>query len=66
VCEDGDKRDDPLGLQLREDIGRHDRLGHSAGSDRGNDVAEDVVLQTLFRERLGKSNEGKLSSYSDR
>jgi hypothetical protein len=66
VCEDSDERDNPLRFQLREDIGRHDGLGHSAGSDRGNDVAENVVLQTLLRERLGKPNKGELSSYSDR
>jgi hypothetical protein len=62
VCEDGDERNDPLRLQLREDIGGHDGLGHSAGSDWGDDVAEDVVLQTLLCESLSETNKGELSS----
>ena len=64
MCEDGNERDDPLRLQLREDIGRHNGLGHSAGSDWGDDIAEDVILQTLLCKSLGKTNKGKLSSCS--
>ena len=63
VCKDSDKRDNPLRLQLREDVGGHDSLSHSAGCDRRDDVAEDVVLQTLLCERLGETNKGKLRSW---
>ncbi len=64
VCKDGDKWDDPLRLQLREHVGGHDSLGHAAGGDRGDDVAEDVVLQALLRESLGEANKGKFGSYT--
>tara|TARA_R110002003_G_scaffold193_6_gene14968 strand:- start:5332 stop:5697 length:366 start_codon:yes stop_codon:yes gene_type:complete len=62
VCEDGDERDDPLRLQLLEDIGRHDGLGHSASGDGCDDVAKDVVLETLLCERLCKANQGEFGS----
>lgn len=59
VCKDSDERDNPLRLHLLQDIRRHDGFGHSAGGDRGDDVAEDVVLQALLGERLGEANESE-------
>lgn len=64
VCKDSNERDDPLRLKLLEDIGRHDSLGHSAGCDRGDDVAKDVVLQALLCESLGETDEGKFGSFT--
>jgi hypothetical protein len=62
VCEDSDEGNHPGGLQVLENIGRHDSLGHAAGGNGRNDVAEDIVLQTLFCERLGEANKGKFGS----
>lgn len=62
VCKDCNKRDDPLGLQLLKDIRGHHSLGHSASSNRGDDVAEDVVLETLLCKCLSKANEGQFGS----
>jgi hypothetical protein len=66
MCENSNKRDDPLRLQLREDIGRHDSLGHSAGGDRSNDIAKNVVLQALLCKSLCEANKRKFGSYNDR
>jgi len=59
VCEDGDEGHYPLGLELLEHVRRHNGLGHAAGGDGRDDVAENVVLETLFCERLGETDEGE-------
>jgi hypothetical protein len=66
VRKDSHERDDPLGLQLLEDIGGHDGLGHSAGGDWGDDVAEDVVLEALLGECLGEAHEGEFGGCNDK
>lgn len=62
VCKDSDERDNPLRLHFLQNIRRHDGFGHSAGGDRGDDVAEDVVLQALLCECLGETDKSELGS----
>jgi hypothetical protein len=62
VDKDSYKRNDPFGLHVIEDIRRHDSGGHSAASDGGNDVAEDVVLETFLGQRLGEADLGEFGS----
>ena len=50
MYEDCNQRDDPVRLEVLEDIGRHNGLCHSGCGDRGNDVGEDVVLETFLCE----------------
>ena len=74
-CNEGD---DPVGLQVFENLGWHDGLGHSGGSCRelergfsdvtrghtnwGNNVRVDVIFSTFLRQGLRKTHHGQLSS----
>ena len=51
---------DPVGLQVLQHIRRHDSLGHAASGDGSNDVADNVVLETLLGQGLGEANQGQL------
>lgn len=60
VGKDGDQRHDPLGLELLKNLWGHDSLGHAAGSQGSNHVADDVVLGALLGENLSKADKGEL------
>jgi hypothetical protein len=63
VYKNGNQGNDPIRLQVLEDIWRHDSLCHSGCGDGGNDVGEDVVLQTLLCECLCEPDLCKFGSY---
>jgi len=60
VSEDGDEGNNPLRLHEGKKIRGHDGLGHTAGSNRSDDVGDDVVLGTLLGKSLGEANHGEL------
>lgn len=60
VNKDGNERNDPLRLHEGKKIRGHNGLGHAAGSDRSNDVGENVVLDALLGEGLGEADHGEL------
>ena len=62
VRQDGHERDDPLGLHEGQKVRRHDGLGHAAGGDGGDDVADDVVLGALLGEGLCEADHAQLGS----
>ncbi|KAI6769210.1 hypothetical protein HG531_010314 [Fusarium graminearum] len=63
VNQDSDEGNNPFGLELLEDIRRHDGLGHSAGSYlTRNNIGQDTILDTLLGQSLCETDHGELGS----
>lgn len=60
MSEVGDEWDDVLGVQLFENLSRHDGLSHSGGGNWADGVGEDVLLLTLLGKGLGQSVDSEL------
>ena len=53
VTEVGDERDDHLGREVGEDLGRHDGLGQGRGGEGSNRVGVNIVLFRCYVSRHG-------------
>jgi hypothetical protein len=62
VNQTSNKRNNPVGLEVVQNIRGHHRRGHAASSDRGNDVGNNVVLSTLLGQSLGETDLTQLGS----
>lgn len=60
MSEVGNEWDDVLGVQLFENLSRHDGLSHSGGGDWADGVGEDILLLTLLGKGLGQSVDSEL------
>jgi hypothetical protein len=60
VNQTSDKRNNPVGLEVVQNIRGHHRRGHTASSDGGNDVGDNVVLSTLLSQSLGETDLAQL------
>lgn len=55
-----DQRNHPIRLEVLQDIRGHDGSGHTACSNRSNNVGEDVILGTLLSQGLGETDLAEL------
>jgi hypothetical protein len=60
VDESSNKGNNPVGLEVLQNIRGHHSGGHTAGSNGSNDVGNDVVLSTLLGEGLGEADLAEL------